>query len=107
MLLLIGAFLVLMLIGAPVAVAMATASLLYLVFYGVAPDIIADRRKTHNDPRSASPGPRYPLPHGEPRRPLVRVLVLAVATGRRRTAPLGARHARGLARSLGAGRPRG
>jgi TRAP-type C4-dicarboxylate transport system permease large subunit len=44
MLLLIGAFLVLMLIGAPVAVSMATASLLYLVFYNVAPDIITVQR---------------------------------------------------------------
>src|SRR5215207_651671 len=44
MLLLIGAFLVLMLVGVPVAVSMAVASLLYLVFYGVAPDIIAAQR---------------------------------------------------------------
>ncbi|RWN60612.1 TRAP transporter large permease [Mesorhizobium sp.] len=44
MLLLIGAFLVLMLIGVPVAVSMAVSSLLYLVFYGVAPDIIAAQR---------------------------------------------------------------
>jgi TRAP-type C4-dicarboxylate transport system permease large subunit len=44
MLLLIGSFLFLMVIGAPVAVSMATASLLYLVFYGVAPDIIAAQR---------------------------------------------------------------
>ena len=44
MLLLLGSFLVLMLVGAPVAVSMATASLLYLVFYGVAPDIIAAQR---------------------------------------------------------------
>ncbi|PSJ58401.1 TRAP transporter large permease [Kumtagia ephedrae] len=44
MLLLIGSFLLLMLIGAPVAVSMATASLLYLVFYGVAPDIITAQR---------------------------------------------------------------
>ncbi|MBA3447195.1 MAG: TRAP transporter large permease [Pseudaminobacter sp.] len=44
MLLLIGSFLVLMLVGAPVAVSMATASLLYLVFYNVAPDIIAAQR---------------------------------------------------------------
>jgi len=35
MLLLIGGFLVLMLIGVPVAVSMAVASLLYLVFYAV------------------------------------------------------------------------
>lgn len=44
MLLLIGSFLLLMLVGAPVAVSMATASLLYLIFYGVAPDIIAAQR---------------------------------------------------------------
>jgi TRAP-type C4-dicarboxylate transport system permease large subunit len=44
MLLLIGGFLVLMLAGVPVAVSMAVASLLYLVFYGVAPDIIAAQR---------------------------------------------------------------
>jgi len=44
MLLLIGSFLVLMLIGAPVAVAMAVASLLYLILHGVAPDLIAAQR---------------------------------------------------------------
>lgn len=44
MLLLIGAFLLLMLIGTPVAVAMAVASLSYLLVYGVAPDIIAAQR---------------------------------------------------------------
>lgn len=44
MLVLIGSFLVLMLVGAPVAVSMATASLLYLVIYGVAPDIITAQR---------------------------------------------------------------
>lgn len=44
MLLLIGAFLVLMLVGVPVAVSMAVSSLLYLVVYGVAPDIIAAQR---------------------------------------------------------------
>jgi len=44
MLLLIGSFLLLMLVGAPVAVSMATASLLYLVVYGVAPDIITAQR---------------------------------------------------------------
>jgi TRAP-type C4-dicarboxylate transport system permease large subunit len=43
-LLLIGAFLLLMLIGTPVAVAMAVASLSYLLVYGVAPDIIAAQR---------------------------------------------------------------
>lgn len=46
MLLLIGAFLVLMLIGVPVAVSMAVASVLYLVFSGVAPDIIVAQRMT-------------------------------------------------------------
>ncbi len=44
MLLLIGAFLVLMLIGVPVAISMAVASVLYLVIYGVAPDIIVAQR---------------------------------------------------------------
>ncbi|SDK47601.1 TRAP transporter large permease [Paracoccus chinensis] len=44
MLLLIGSFLLLMVIGAPVAVAMAAASLLYLGIYDVAPDIIAAQR---------------------------------------------------------------
>ncbi|MDN3712742.1 TRAP transporter large permease [Paracoccus cavernae] len=44
MLLLIGAFLVLLLIGVPVAVSMAVASLLYLGIYDVAPDIIAAQR---------------------------------------------------------------
>ncbi|CDZ32571.1 Sialic acid TRAP transporter permease protein SiaT [Neorhizobium galegae bv. officinalis] len=44
MLLLIGSFLVLLMIGSPVAVSMAVASLLYLVIYGVAPDIIAAQR---------------------------------------------------------------
>jgi TRAP-type C4-dicarboxylate transport system permease large subunit len=44
MLLLIGAFLVLMLIGVPVAISMAVASVLYLVVYGVAPDIIVAQR---------------------------------------------------------------
>jgi TRAP-type C4-dicarboxylate transport system permease large subunit len=44
MLLLVGGFLVLMLIGVPVAVSMAVASLAYLLVYGVAPDIIAAQR---------------------------------------------------------------
>ncbi len=44
MLLLIGAFLILLLIGVPVAVSMAVASLLYLGIYDVAPDIIAAQR---------------------------------------------------------------
>ena len=44
MLLLIGSFLVLLIVGTPVAVSMAVASLLYLVTYGVAPDIIAAQR---------------------------------------------------------------
>ncbi|HWK64270.1 MAG TPA: TRAP transporter large permease subunit, partial [Rhizobiaceae bacterium] len=44
MLLLIGSFLLLMLVGVPVAVAMAVASVLYLVLYGVAPDLIAAQR---------------------------------------------------------------
>ncbi|CDN57273.1 Sialic acid TRAP transporter permease protein SiaT (plasmid) [Neorhizobium galegae bv. officinalis bv. officinalis str. HAMBI 1141] len=44
MLLLIGSFLVLMLIGLPVAVSMAVSSVLYIVIYDVAPDIIAAQR---------------------------------------------------------------
>lgn len=44
MLLLIGAFLALMIIGVPVAVAMAVASLAYIAIYNVAPDIIAAQR---------------------------------------------------------------
>ena len=44
MLLLVGGFLLLMLIGVPVAVSMAVASVLYLVIYGVAPDIITAQR---------------------------------------------------------------
>ena len=44
MLLLVGSFLVLMLVGVPVAISMASASILYLVFYNVAPDIIAAQR---------------------------------------------------------------
>lgn len=44
MLLLIGSFLVLMLVGIPVAVSMALASVLYIVSYGVSPDIIVAQR---------------------------------------------------------------
>ncbi len=44
MLLLIGSFLLLMLIGLPVAISMATSSLLYIVVYNIAPDIIAAQR---------------------------------------------------------------
>lgn len=44
MLLLIGSFLALMIIGTPVAVAMAVASLLYIVVTGTAPDIVAAQR---------------------------------------------------------------
>ncbi|MBP2234612.1 TRAP-type C4-dicarboxylate transport system permease large subunit [Sinorhizobium kostiense] len=44
MLLLVGSFLLLMLIGVPVAISMAVASVLYLLFYNVAPDIIAAQR---------------------------------------------------------------
>src|SRR6187397_3146786 len=42
--LLIGSFLVLMLIGLPVAIAMFVASGLYLLVYGIAPDIIMAQR---------------------------------------------------------------
>lgn len=44
MTLLIGAFLVLMLVGVPVAISMFVASGLYLLVYGVAPDIIMAQR---------------------------------------------------------------
>nr|CAD6616003.1 TRAP transporter large permease [Rhizobium sp. Khangiran2] len=44
MLLLIGSFLALMIVGAPIAVSLGVSSLLYLVIYGVAPDIIAAQR---------------------------------------------------------------
>lgn len=44
MLVLIGSFLALMVVGVPVAVSLAVSSLLYLVFFGVAPDIIAAQR---------------------------------------------------------------
>lgn len=44
MLLLIGSFVVLLVIGAPVAVAMAAASLLYILVTGTAPDIVAAQR---------------------------------------------------------------
>jgi len=43
-LLLIGSFLALMIVGAPIAVSLGVSSLLYLVIYGVAPDIIAAQR---------------------------------------------------------------
>lgn len=44
MLLLIGSFIALLVIGAPVAVAMAAASLMYLLVTGTAPDIVAAQR---------------------------------------------------------------
>ncbi|HLP69263.1 MAG TPA: TRAP transporter large permease [Rhizobium sp.] len=44
MLLLIGSFLALMIIGTPIAVSLGVSSLLYLLIYGVAPDIIAAQR---------------------------------------------------------------
>ena len=44
MLLLIGGFILLMLIGVPVAISMFVASALYLLAYGVAPDIIVAQR---------------------------------------------------------------
>jgi len=44
MLILVGGFLVLMLVGVPVAIAMAVASVAYLLIYGVAPDLIAAQR---------------------------------------------------------------
>ncbi|ACE94141.1 probable C4-dicarboxylate ABC transporter, permease protein (plasmid) [Rhizobium etli CIAT 652] len=44
MLLLLGSFLGMMLIGVPVAISMAVASVLYIVLYGIAPDIIVAQR---------------------------------------------------------------
>lgn len=44
MLLLVGGFLVLLVIGVPVAVSMAIASIAYLLVYGVAPDVIVAQR---------------------------------------------------------------
>ncbi|WP_020186467.1 TRAP transporter large permease [Methylopila sp. 73B] len=44
MLLLLGCFLVLMVVGVPVAIAMAVSSVLYIVTYGAAPDIIVAQR---------------------------------------------------------------
>ena len=44
MLLLVGGFLVLLVVGVPVAISMAIASLAYLVVYGVAPDVIVAQR---------------------------------------------------------------
>jgi TRAP-type C4-dicarboxylate transport system permease large subunit len=44
MLVLIGGFLALLILGVPVAVSMASASLAYLILYGVAPDVILAQR---------------------------------------------------------------
>jgi TRAP-type C4-dicarboxylate transport system permease large subunit len=44
MIVLVGGFLLLMVLGVPVAVSMATASLAYLAVYGVAPDVIVAQR---------------------------------------------------------------
>jgi TRAP-type C4-dicarboxylate transport system permease large subunit len=44
MLLLVGGFVILMLVGVPVAVAMAVSSVAYLLVYNVAPDLIAAQR---------------------------------------------------------------
>ena len=44
MFVLIGGFLLLMLIGLPVAMSMAAASLAYILIYNVAPDLIAAQR---------------------------------------------------------------
>jgi len=44
MLILVGGFLVLLILGVPVAVSMATASLAYITVYGVAPDVIVAQR---------------------------------------------------------------
>src|SRR3954454_9389876 len=44
MLLLLGSFVVLMLIGVPVALAMAVSSLLYILVTGIVPDVIVAQR---------------------------------------------------------------
>ncbi len=44
MLILLGGFLLLMVLGVPVAVSMVTASLAYIAVYGVAPDVIVAQR---------------------------------------------------------------
>src|ERR1044071_9484115 len=44
MLLLVGGFLILMLAGVPVAISLAVSSVVYLLAYGVAPDLIAAQR---------------------------------------------------------------
>ena len=44
MLILIGAFLVLMIVGVPIAVSMAAASILYILIYDVVPDVIVAQR---------------------------------------------------------------
>ena len=44
MLLLAGSFVGLMFVGVPIAVSMAVASLLYILIYGIAPDIIVAQR---------------------------------------------------------------
>ena len=44
MLLLLGGFLVLMLLGVPVAIAMASSSLLYILVSGVTPDVTLAQR---------------------------------------------------------------
>ncbi|MGE6041861.1 TRAP transporter large permease subunit, partial [Klebsiella pneumoniae] len=44
MLLLLGGFLVLMLLGVPVAIAMAASSLLYILVSGVTPDVTLAQR---------------------------------------------------------------
>ena len=43
-LILVGGFLVLLIVGVPVAVSMAIASCAYLLVYGVAPDVIVAQR---------------------------------------------------------------
>ena len=44
MLILLGSFLALMILGLPVAIAMAVSSLLYLLVTGVAPDVVLAQR---------------------------------------------------------------
>ncbi len=63
MFVLIGAFLVLMVVGVPVAVSMFVASGLYLAIYGIAPDIIIAQRMmagVESFPLLASPSSSSP-----------------------------------------------
>jgi hypothetical protein len=57
MLLLLGGFLVLMLLGVPVAIAMAASSLLYILVSGVTPDVTLASRVFRCSPCRSSSWP--------------------------------------------------